>query len=85
MTVNVVPAIVRVPLCALVPVLAAALKATVPLPLPLAPEVTVSQDVLLLTAVHAQVLPAVTATLPVPPTAPSDWLVGEIEYEHAAA
>ena len=72
MTVNVVPAIVIVPLWVLVPVLAAALKAPVPFPVPLAPEVTVSQDVLLLTAVHAQVLPAVTATLPVPPEAPSD-------------
>jgi hypothetical protein len=71
-TVNVVPAIVIVPLWALVPVLAAALKATVPLPVPLAPEVTVSQDVLLLTAVHAHAAPAVTATLPVPPAAPSD-------------
>ena len=79
------PPMVMVPLWALVPALAAALKATLPLPVPLAPEVTVNQDVLLLTAVHAHVLPAVTATLPVPPEAPSDWLVGEIEYEHAAA
>ena len=78
MTVNVMPAIVRVPLWALVPVLAAALKATVPLPVPLAPEVTVSHDALL-TAVHAHPAPAVNVTLPVPPAAPSDWLVGEIE------
>ena len=69
----------------LVVVLAAALKATVPLPVPLAPDVTVSQDVLLLAAVHAHVAPAVTVTEPVPTAAPSDWLVGAIEYEHAAA
>ena len=71
MTVNVVPAIVRVPLWALVPVLAAALKATVPLPVPLVPAVTVSQDALL-SALHAHVLPAVTVTLPLPPAAGSD-------------
>ena len=85
MTVNVVPAIVMVPLWVPVVVLAAALKATVPLPVPLAPDVTVSQDVLLLTAVQAHVAPAVTVTEPVPPAEPSDWLVGAIEYEHAAA
>ena len=79
------PPMVMVPARVVVAVLAAALNPTLPLPVPLAPEVTVSQDVLLLTAVHAHVLPAVTATLPVPPAAPSDWLVGEIEYEHAAA
>jgi hypothetical protein len=74
-----------VPARVLVAVLAAALKATLPLPVPLAPEVTVNQDVLLLAAVQAHVLPAVTVTEPVPPAAPSDWLVGAIEYEHAAA
>ena len=51
---------------------AEALKAIVPLPVPLAPDVTVSQEVSLLTAVHAHVAPAVTATLPVLPAAPSD-------------
>ena len=56
-------------------VLAAALKATVPLPVPLAPDVTVSQDVLLLAAVHAHVLPAVTLTEPVPPANRSVRLV----------
>jgi hypothetical protein len=55
------------------------------LPVPLVPDVTVSQDVLLLAAVHAHVLPAVTVTLPVPPAAPRDWLVGLIEYEHVPA
>ena len=62
-----------------------ALNATVPLPLPLAPLVTVSQDVLLLTPVHAHPVGAVTAVDPVPPLATTDWLVGVIEYEHAAA
>jgi len=56
--------------------LGAALNATVPLPLPLAPLVTVSQDVLLLTPVHAQPLGAVTFVDPVPPAAVTDWLVG---------
>jgi hypothetical protein len=37
----------------------------VPEPLPLAPPVTVTTDVLLLTAVHAQPLVVVTVTLPV--------------------
>ena len=68
-TVNVCPPIVSVPLRWLVLVLAAALNATVPLPLPLAPLVTVSQDVLLLTPVHEQPVGAVTAVDPVPPLA----------------
>ena len=49
--------------------LAAALNATVPLPLPLAPLVTVSHDVLLLTPVHAHPAGAVTVVDPVPPAA----------------
>ena len=60
--------------------LAAALNATVPLPLPLAPLVTVSHDVLLLTPVHAQPAGAVTPVEPVPPPATTDWLAGEIAY-----
>ena len=76
---------VMVPARVLVAVLAAALKATVPLPVPLAPDVTVSQDVLLLTPVHAHDAPAVTVTLPVPPAAATDWLAGLIEYEQGAA
>jgi len=43
----------------------------VPLPLPLAPAVTVIHAALL-TAVHAQPAPAVTAVLPVPPVATTD-------------
>ena len=65
-TVNVWPPIVSVPLRAL-PVFAAAVKATVPLPVPDAPLVTVSHGALAV-AVHVQ-LPAdaVTAIVPAPP------------------
>ena len=52
-TLNVWPPIVIVPVRALVVGLADALNATVPVPLPLAPLVTVNHDVLLLTPVHA--------------------------------
>ena len=78
-TVNVWPAIVIVPVRVLVFGLAVALKATVPAPVPLAPLVTVSQDVALLTPVHAHPVGAVTVVDPVPPPATTDWLVGEIE------
>jgi hypothetical protein len=65
--------------------LAAALKLTVPVPLPLAPAVTVSQLVLLLTAVHAQPVADVTVVDPVPPPATTDCDVGASENEHVAA
>ena len=65
-----------VPVRGLVFGLADALNATVPLPLLLAPLVTVSHDVWLLTPVHAQPAGAVTAVDPVPPPATTDWLVG---------
>ena len=74
--VNVWPPIVSVPVRALVVGLADALNATVPVPLPLAPLVTVNHDVLLLTPVHAHPAGAVTAVDPVPPPATTDWLVG---------
>lgn len=65
-TVNVWPAIVIVPLRA-APVLAAAVKATVPFPVPDAPLVSVSQGALAV-ALHVHVLvEAVTATEPEPP------------------
>lgn len=65
-TVNVCPAIVIVPLRA-APVLAAAANATVPLPVPDAPLVTVSHDALA-AAVHAHMASdAVIATDPEPP------------------
>jgi hypothetical protein len=64
--VKVCPAIVNVAVRAVVLVFADALKATTPVPVPLAPDVTVSQDALLL-ALHAQPFVAVIVTDPVPP------------------
>jgi len=63
---------VRVPVRCVVLGFAAALNATVPVPLPLAPLVTVSHEVLLLTPVHAHPVGAVTAVDPVPPPATID-------------
>ena len=83
-TVNVVPAIVSVPVRFVVAVCAATLKPTPPLPLPVAPLVTVIQ-LALLAADQAQPDPAVTALLPVPPLAGNDPLVGEALKVHAAA
>ena len=51
--------------------------------MPLAPDVTVSHDVLLLAAVHAHVVDdAVTLTLPVVAPALGDTLAGASEYVH---
>ena len=77
-TVNVWPATVMVPVRA-APLLAAATNATVPFPLPLPPDDTVSHEVALLIAVQAQPLPADTAVLPDPPLAPTDEEAGLIE------
>jgi hypothetical protein len=63
-TVKVWPAIVSVPVRDEVLVLAATLYATVPLPVPLVPEVIVIQ-LALLAPVHVQPVPAVTVTEPV--------------------
>ncbi len=81
-TLKLCPAIVSVPVRELMLLLAAALNATVPLPLPLAPPVTVSHDVLLLTPVHAHPAGDVTPVEPVPPPAGTEPLVGEIAYVH---
>ena len=59
---------VAVPVRDVVAVLAATARATVPLPLPLAPLVTVSHDAVL-AAVHAQPVWLVTATLAASPAA----------------
>ena len=59
---------VAVPARAVVAVLAATARATVPLPLPLAPLVTVSHDAVL-AAVHAQPAGLVTVTLSASPAA----------------
>jgi hypothetical protein len=66
------------------PVLAAALKLTVPFPVPFPPDVIVSQDALL-AAVQAHPAPAVTLTLPVPPPAGTLPLGGAIENEQPPA
>ena len=76
-TVNVLPAIVSVPVRDDVDVFAAALKLTEPLPEPDAPAVIVNHAALL-TAVHAQPDGAVTATVPLPPFDVTLWDVGEI-------
>ena len=77
LTVKVRVAIVSVPVRA-VPVLAATVKPTDPLPVPVAPDVIVIQDALLF-AVHRHALVVVTATgVPVPPAAATFWLVGAI-------
>ena len=76
------PATVIVPLrCA--PWLAAVVKATVPLVLPLAPEVTVIQAALLV-AVQPQVPVEVTWNEPIPPPAATKVLPGEIDRAHEA-
>ncbi len=62
------------------PVLAAAVKETVPLPEPLPPELIVIQGTLL-TAVKVQIAVVVMVKLPVPPAAPMLVLVGLIVYE----
>ena len=77
-TENVWPPMLIVPVREVVFGFDEALKATVPLPLPLAPLVTVSHDVSLLTPVQAQPVGAVTAVEPVPPAAATDWLAGLI-------
>ena len=66
------------------PVFAAALNPTEPLPLPLVPEVTVIHDAPLV-AVQAQPMAAETAKVPDPPPAAADPLVGLRLYVQAGA
>ena len=81
-TVKVWPAIVSVPLRGAV-VLSVALNSTEPLPVPRAPDVTVSH-VALLVAVHGQSAAVVTVTgLPGKTPAASVWLVELIAYVQA--
>jgi hypothetical protein len=56
----------------------------VPLPVPLAPDVTLIHESLLW-AVHVHVLLVDTETLPVPARHSTRRLFGEIEYEHTSA
>jgi hypothetical protein len=76
-TVNVWPAIVTDPVRSLVAVLAATRIVAVPLPEPLAPDVTEIHDVPLV-ADHEQPVPAVTATVVVSPAATIVLLAGVI-------
>jgi hypothetical protein len=79
--VNVRPAIVSVP-DRDPPVCRATLNVTFPLPLPLAPPVTLIQSALL-AAVHVQPVAAVTPTVPDPPLPGTLVLVDESAYEQA--
>jgi hypothetical protein len=75
-TVKVRPATVTVPIRAL-PLFVAILSLTEPLPVSLAPEFTVIQ-VVLLTAVHAQLPPVDTVTVRLPPSSSTSIRVGLI-------
>ena len=65
-------------------VLGVTLYATVPLPVPLLPLVTVIQDVLLLTPVQEHPLPVVTVAVCEPPAATTFCVVGASEELQAA-
>jgi hypothetical protein len=82
-TVTVWPATVRVPVRGSVAAFAAMVKATVPLPLPLAPEVIVSQESLL---VAVQLQPAIVVTVAAldPPVAAGFTVVGDTVNTHGA-
>ncbi len=75
---------VAVPMRAVVAVLAATDRATVPLPLPLAPLVTVSHEAVL-AAVHAQPVGLVTVTLTDSPVATAVRVCGAMVFVHAPA
>ena len=77
-TVNVWPAIVTVPTRTVVVGFAATVMLTAPLPLPLAPPVTVIHGALL-TAVHQQPLEAVTVIELFVAAAVADWAVVDNE------
>lgn len=82
--VNVLPAMVIVPVRDVVALLADTLKVTVPPPDPLAPAVTTIQ-LALLAALHVQPPAVVTVDEPLPPADGIDCDAGEIEYAHGAA
>ena len=78
-TVNVVAAIVSVPVRAVDPVLGATVNATLPGPDPLPPDVIEIHEALLL-ASHGQAGAVVTMLLPLPPVGSNAWLDGEALY-----
>ena len=79
MTVWLFPATVITSDLVLGPVLAVTVYITVPLPLPLLPEVIVIQ-LTISEALQPQPIGDVTLILPVPPSARNDLLVGNMEY-----
>jgi hypothetical protein len=82
-TVNVLPAATIVPLRELLPVLAATVNPTLPLPVPEVPAVMLIHDALVV-AVHAQLLTdAVTAIEPEPPASAKLCVAGDIEKVQA--
>ena len=81
-TVSVCPAIVNVPLRA-APLLAAAVKRTVPVPVPDVPLVIEIHEALDV-AVHVHPLVVVTSVDPLPPLASTLSLEDESEYVHGA-
>lgn len=84
-TVNVRPAIVRVPVRGALLVLGATVKFAEPLPEPFAPAVTVIHAALL-AAAHVHPVVVVTVADPLPPAAATDWLVGaRVKLQAAAA
>jgi hypothetical protein len=83
LTVNVCPAIVKVPVLG-EPLFAATVKETAPVPVPLLPAVIVIQETLD-AAVQAQPVLVVTLALPLPPTSLKLALFVDKEYEQAAA
>ena len=84
-TVNVLPAIVRLAVRWVIAVLGATVTTTVPLPLPEAPDVTVSQEVPLV-AVQPHPLATDTETFTDSPAAGAEFrTVGEIADEHDMA
>jgi hypothetical protein len=83
-TVKVFPAIVSVPVRSVVPEYEATVNTADPLPVPLAPDVTVIHATLL-AAVHEQPEAAVIADDPVPPVDGTVEAAGEIENVQATA
>ena len=83
MTVTVCPAIVTVPPRA-APVLAAIVSVTVPFPVPLPPELTVTNDALLV-VVQLHVLGAVTVMVDVPPAAVAVTTLDDSVYVQTTA
>ena len=80
---NVLPAIVSVPLRLEGDEFASTMKPATPGPDPETPLLTVIQDALLIVP-QAQPAPVVTVLLPLPPAGVNDWLVGEMLYEQLA-